>query len=137
MPDAYDWITSADWFPSFQFFHDRVLAELTRQNGICIGEAQEVFKQVSWPYLPRTLTGSWQEHGNQASPTTAKRTRAQIRNLAKRLPGARRVWGALRSVMPVDKMSLPRLLNPFSPYHADFMPIYRALTTPPQEVAEH
>ena len=33
-------------------------------------------------------------------------------------------------------MTLPALLQPSSFYHADFMPIYRALTEPPPERVE-
>lgn len=122
-PNIYDWITSAGWYPSFKLFHDRLLTELIRRDGISVEEAEEVIKRQFWPFLSRTLNEMWQLNTNR-SPLT-------IRGLTRRIPGARRAWRALFWSTAQKEMSLPKLLNPSSPYQADFVPICRAITIPP------
>ena len=51
----------------------------------------------------------------------------------RRIPLLKGTWHQARSFLPGDqnKISLPALLRPGSPYHADFMPIYRAVVNQP------
>ena len=132
LPDVFDWLTSPDWLPSYQVFRDCLIEELVRQDGISMDEAQEVVKQALWSYLAKCLNRQWRSRYGQAS--AGGRTR--FRQVARAIPGARRVWHTLRSLRPKkhDEFSLPALLRPSSPYHADFMPIYRAITTPPADL---
>lgn len=134
LPDTYDWITSPNWLPSHQVFRDSLAEELVRQDGISMDEARDVVKQAFWSYLAKGLNKKWQSRYSQASADARNRWR----QAARAIPGARRIWRLLYSLKPKahDEFSLPALLDPSSPYHADFMPIYRAVTTPPQELAE-
>jgi hypothetical protein len=53
--------------------------------------------------------------------------------VGRKIPGAQRIWQFLHSFSGV---SLSALLRPSSPYHSDFMPVYKALTTPPTEFSD-
>jgi len=45
------------------------------------------------------------------------------------VPGTRRIAKVFRRSVARGEISLASLLNPRSPYHADFIPIYDILTT--------
>ena len=131
---VYDWITNPGWFPSYQFFRQRLIEELVRQDGISEEEAGEVIKRVLWPYLARALATYWQKYNAQPG-STRERSLLSPRKLAGRIPGLRRLWHSSRQLgrSSSNDISLLALLRPSSPYHEDFMPIYRAITTPPAE----
>ena len=131
LPDVYDWIASPDWLPSYEIFCDCLTAELARQDGISLGDAREVVKQAFWSYLAQGMMLGWQERYGQDGSMLYSRWR----EVARHVPGLRKAWHGLRSFLPgVDnQMSLQALLRPSSPYHADFMPVYRAITTAPEK----
>jgi len=131
LPGVFDWITSPNWLPSYQVFRDCLAKELVQQDEISVDEAREVVKQAFWSYLAKGLTKKWHNQYGHV-------TRNRLRQTARAIPGARRVWRLLRSLQSrgYDEISLPALLHPSSPYHADFMPIYRAATIMPAEFEE-
>lgn len=133
-PSTYDWITHREWFPSYEFFRARVTEELVRQDGIGAEEAQRVIREIFWPYLGRSLMRSWQK---QRAPTLPQGP-SRMRTVLKRVPGMRRAWQGLRAIQQRwrDELSLPALLRQSSPYHGDFIPIYRVLTTRPADFLE-
>jgi len=137
-PHVYDWITSPEWFPSFQAFHERLVQELIRQDGIPVEQARIVIRQSFWPYLAQAVLSTW--HKQQASPPP--QTPSRLRRMAKRIPGLRPVWRKLRSALQRYRieqrdrqgLTLSVLLGRSSPFHEDFMPIYDLITsrsTPP------
>jgi glycosyltransferase domain-containing protein len=128
-PDLFDWITGPGWHSSFQVFRDCLAEEITRQDGISIHEAEQVVKQALWSYLARSLNLKFQGRYARAKGGLPSR----LRRTASAVPGLRRAWHGFRSFLPGNNngLSLPALLRRSSPYHADFMPIYRAITTGP------
>ncbi len=122
-PHVYDWVTDPVWSSSFQCFHDRIVEELVRQDGLDAERAHAVLKQAFWPYLAVQMKKAW----DRRPPPRPSRFRAA----AKRVPGLRRAWRALRAQAQRarDPWSLPALLDPASAHHADFMPIYRLVTS--------
>lgn len=130
----YDWLTGPSWHSGFQLLRDRMREELTQRDGISGEAAVEAMKKAFWPYLARQLNNQWQKYSYQ--PTTLELGRGLIRDLARRLPGLRQAWRRARYTrqkLGQNELSLPALLDPASPYHADFMPVYAATTTPPDE----
>ena len=127
LPDVYDWVTSPHWLPSYQVFRDRVAEELARQDGISMEAARDVVKHAFWSYLSRALTKKWKERYARSSQSLLPQARS--------IPAFRRTWREVRSFLPGERnrFSLPALLRPTSPYHEEFMPIYRAITTPPSD----
>lgn len=133
---VYDWLTAPEWHPSYELFRQRLTEELVRQDGISQEEAQEVIKRALWPFLARALSAYWQKY-NQPSTGSNGSASMSPRKLARRIPGLRRLWHSSRQLGRAfgrNDISLLALLRPSSPYHEDFMPIYRAITTPPAEV---
>lgn len=130
--NGYDWITHPDWLPSYQVFHDRVVQGLVHKDGISVEEAHEVLKRTFWPCLTYMLVSSWRKY----EASIQWQAPARLRNLVKRIPGARQSIRWLRSMVQRwrDELSLPALLSRSSHYHEDFMPIYRVVTNPPAEV---
>lgn len=50
-PATYDWITSPNWFPSYQIFRDCLSEELTLQDGISMDEARDIVNRSLRSYL--------------------------------------------------------------------------------------
>lgn len=127
-----DWAGSTTWLPSYQVFRDCLAKELARYDDIGIHEAQEVVDQAFSLYLASLHVEPWLRRS--AIP--------RLLQLARYIPGARQVWRASRSVLRSmnvigrDEIPLTSLLDSSSPYHADFMPIYRAMTDVPAEFPE-
>ncbi len=134
MPDIFDWLTSPQWLYSYKIFADRLADELAKQDNVPIAEAREVIKQAFWSYLANGMMRKWQGHYAQ----NGSGLYSELRGLARRIPGLRSTWQKVCSFLPGEdnKMSLEALLRPSSPYHDDFMPIYRAITTPVPELNE-
>ena len=129
-PDIFDWITKEDWLPSYRVFRDCLAEEVARQDGISMEEASVVVKKAFWAYLARSLSRKWQ--GRYEGRDSGVRGRA--RRVGRAVPGARRAlrtWREVRAMTRTgrEELSLAALLRPSSQYHADFMPIYRAITT--------
>lgn len=123
---VYAWFTSQDWFPGFKNLHDRVIDELIRQDGIGEKEAEEVFKQAFWPYLGRLFS--------RGQPSPKPGVILRLKKIAGQIPGLRAAYIQIMSQFQEKAKEeinlLPSLLKPSSPYHEDFMPIYRAITNP-------
>jgi glycosyltransferase domain-containing protein len=128
-PRVYDWVTNHEWFPSYECFRARLTEELMRQDGIRAEEAEDVIRQVFWPYLARVLMSGWERWRTPTPPQVPSR----IRQFLKRVPGLRRAVLGLRAMKRQwqDELSLPALLRRSSRYHEDFMSLYRVITTPP------
>lgn len=127
--DLFDWVTVPNWAGQYQLFCECLAEELVRQDGISLQEGREVVKRAFWSYLARVLMKKWQVRYEQDGSGFLSRLRA----MARRIPALRGAWHKVRSFLPGEgkEMSLPRLLRPSSLSHADFMPIYNAITTPP------
>ncbi|MBI4333153.1 MAG: TIGR00180 family glycosyltransferase [Chloroflexi bacterium] len=124
---GYDWFTSPDWFAGFEALRTRAVAELMRKDGIGKEQAEEAFKQAIVPYLARMFS--------RGLPAPRPGVFARLKRIAARIPGvipAHELMGSPFSAKE-EKNLLPSFLKPSSPYHEDFMPIYRAITTPQPE----
>lgn len=126
--DAYHWFTDKDWFPGFKDLHGRAITELMRQDNISEEEAEEVFRQAFSPYLARLF--------NRLSPSirqsSLQRVVLRIKQFAARIPGVEAAYGLIMSRLrrKTQVNLLPSLLSPSSPYNENFIPVYRAITTP-------
>ena len=159
LPDSFDWITGPDWQPSYQIFHDTLTDALSSVDNISESKASEIVKQAFWAYLAGGMLNKYQSKYGQTTSSKQNaivngkvNSRKSLRELVKKIPGAREVVNQLRnvkaSIVPrqVDKMTkedrwairaekgellLPALLHSSSPYHEDFLPVYEAVTGQP------
>ncbi len=126
------WTGDKTWLSSYQIFRDCLAKELTVYDGISIDEAREVVDQAFSSYLASLPAESWLRQ--YAIP--------RLLQFARYVPGARQVWRTSRLVLRSmnligrDEIPLTSLLDSSSPYHADFMSIYRAMTDVPAEFPE-
>ena len=130
LPDIFEWVTKSDWLSSYERMRDILAGELRRQDNISIETGCEVVKEAFWSYLSQALDRKW--HGRY--PDSSSRRNGSFRSMVRRSPAALQVWRLLRSRLSPGsrRFSLPALLRRSSPYHDDFMPIYRAVTAPPE-----
>lgn len=131
-PHAYEWLTSPEWSSSCQLFQARLVDELMQQDHLDLAQARAALKEGFWPYLVRVVREAWSREG-----TAPKRAPSPLRQAARRVPGLRQSWRAVREMAQGhrDPWSLPALIRPSSPYHADFMPVYQVITAPPKAPA--
>ncbi len=120
-PHPYDWFIDPDWTPSYRTFADRVTEELARVDGMDAEAAAAVVRSVFWPYLARAVTTAWSA---EQGPTRRRSTPPSL---------MRRVLAKAQALVRRRRPSLRSLLDPRSPAHAAFLPIYRAITQPPQD----
>lgn len=129
--DHYDWITSQNWFPSYQIFCNTLSEELRKQDNISIDKAHAIVKQAFWAHLKHKSNSHFRNYYGTSGNIFS------IRQKIKRIPGIKGMWNVVKNIQykihPSNHITLPALLNPSSPYHADFMPIYRAITNTQQE----
>jgi hypothetical protein len=118
----YDWFTDPDWFSGFKALRERAIAELMRQDGISQEAAAEVFNQAFQPYLARMLA--------RGLPSAGAGRPGRLKDLAHKVPGANALYGQIVTRLRGHEAFnlLPSLLKPSSPYHADFMRVYQAIT---------
>ncbi len=124
--DVFDWIASPGWGEQYGRFRDCLAKELNERETLEIREARKLIKEVFVHYLSGVLKPS----------QTGTAARSALRPALRAIPGVRPVVQALRSLDPSrrNEINLPALLSSSSPYHADFMPIYRAITEPSEEL---
>lgn len=132
LADTFDWVTSRDWLPSYQAFQDCLTNELSLRDGIDVDEGRKLVKQAFWSYLRRHVTTQWNSRYTRPKPIV------RLKRAGLRLPGVRWAWLQTLSLLPVkrNKMILPSIMRRTSPYHADFMPVYRAVTGSDTAVSE-
>ncbi|MHB8163391.1 MAG: TIGR00180 family glycosyltransferase [Methanoregula sp.] len=121
--DIYDWITYPLWQPSYIVFRDTLAQFLALQDKISVPEAQDVVKSAFWKYLAFFI-----------NPKLGTENRLIFwKQVMNTLPGARNSWRFLTSF---SGFSLSALLRSSSPYYADFIPVYNALTKTPGDLLD-
>ena len=132
--DMYGWFTDKDWYSAYSLLERTVIQELYNEGGITENEALESFKEMFWPYYANALTKGWNSYQNKNLKSQSKisLSKKRFRGWVKEIPHAKAIVKKIRSsrlhFANNDELSLPALLNPSSPYHKDFMPVYNVIT---------
>ncbi|MBI4354239.1 MAG: TIGR00180 family glycosyltransferase [Candidatus Omnitrophica bacterium] len=124
--DVIEWFTEASFAGKYAAFRSCLAEALKDAEGIAQERAEAVATQAFWCYALRVLSNKANGGCDAPRPSLTRRTREWLRNV----PGARSVWRAVGPRLPGrrDTISLSALLKARSPYHEDFMPMYRAMT---------
>jgi len=117
LPDINEWINHPNWNPSYKTFRDCLAEKLARQDDITLNKAKDIVEEAFRSYLNN-------RKNNMIS--------ARLGKAARYVPGMKQVLAYFKHKRS-GNLSLPMLLNPNSPYHSDFMPVYHAVTTPPDD----
>ena len=125
---VFGWITSATASVQYRRFRDACARELVHCERVSLEEAQESVKKAFWSYLATTLEIKW----HWFYGLKQWRKPPPWRRWIGKLPGARTIRRKINEIRPrkADEISLLSLLRNSCRYHADFMPIYRIMTTP-------
>lgn len=116
-PDRHEWMSSPDWDTSYNYFIDRLAEELSLQDGITLEKSRNIIENTFKLYLD-----SW----------TKSMIYARIGKVARYIPFMKYIITYYKNKCS-GNLSLKMLLNPSSPYHSDFMPVYRIVTKLPDD----
>ncbi len=122
--DLLDWISQPNWQSSFRIFQDTVTEALVRHTKMSQDAACELLRASFSDYLATAI-------GYRPHPTALGKKINALRRTLEQSPTARSVYDQIRRIKPGSRsdLRLERLLSPASPYHDDFMPVYRAITS--------
>lgn len=130
---VFDWVCDSRWAHQYKIFHDCIVEELERQDGISPDEARQVVKQGLWSFLEQGLTQYW----NVLYGQDDFKTRSVVRKFARRSKMTKNRWhqavaivNSFRSFLPgaEAEMSLHAFTRSKSSYNAAFAPIHRAIS---------
>lgn len=134
-PDYFDQIID----PLFPIQYERMTTclanELARNDGISVEEARRIIKYWQWYFIAKNMMPKFYEHGGadyqkKGVGFKTKSALKRFRQWAKGIPFLKKMWWKVSG----GEMSLSSLLRPTSPYHKDFMPLYKIITTPPDDM---
>ena len=118
--DVFDWSSGVLFPDRYQKLRDIISDELTTRMGLSPESANDTFKRAFWYYLSKSMWASHPENKLAAGGSNTWK-------LAGRVPGAQNLARKIRDLSGRG-ISLKSALNPASPHHSDFMPVYRAIT---------
>lgn len=119
--DVFDWGSEILFPDRFKKLKEIIAGELSIRMDVSRESADEIFKYAFWRYLSNAL-------GNTHPENKLASRRTNIRKFVARIPGAPNIIRKIRDLSGRG-LSLNSMLNRASPYHSDFMPIYRAINT--------
>jgi glycosyltransferase domain-containing protein len=118
LPEKQIWLNDPNWHGWYETFCSSVSKELSRVDKISMNEAENVVRNAFQVYLD-SLT---------VKPAQTMRGMSRLKKIAGLVPGVSRAWNALQPAGREEVRLLKELLQPFSPYHGDFMPVFSAIT---------
>jgi glycosyltransferase domain-containing protein len=125
LPALLERLTSPDWYPSYQLFHQQLTTSLVKHEGITSDEASERAKQVFFKMLLNLM----RKRLSRDSPPSREKS-SFIRQRVKQIAGAKSFYYAVMKVLGNQgEFQLESLLLTSSSFHVDFMPIYKAITS--------
>lgn len=125
---AFTRLTDSDWPRKVTGMIALWANELVKHEGLDEERATDIARAVflSWliPYVTKYRDRRLRENGLLVPTAWSRRP---VREIIGALPGVRRAARVWRRVVGRKEVSAASLLSPRSPYHDDFMPIYRIL----------
>ena len=130
LPTLYDNILQPHWASSTTYAIEYLAQIVAEIDSISYDETYPVVKEAWGNYLTRWTIKKYHNTSKEMTPIWRN---PDFRSAVKSIPGAREIVRRLRSLRYIfnarnNDISLPALLNPSSPYHKDFMPVYKAIT---------
>lgn len=120
--DVFKWITHSKFSEDWNRFSDILSVAMAKRDQLSQEESKSAVKKAFWAYLKLELNSKW--HGQYGQNHTSK---ARLKRWGRGIPFLKQTRDQIYSFLPQGKSTLPALLKKNSPYHEDFMPIYRAI----------
>ena len=119
-----DWISQPNWQLSFDIFHDTVTEALEWHADMTRDSASDLVRASFSNYLVNSMEC-------RPPPSALTQKIRLLKGTIEQSPIARFLYDQVRQINPGSRrdLRLERLLRPSSPYHHDFMPVYRAITS--------
>jgi glycosyltransferase domain-containing protein len=127
LPQKDRWIRNPDWASEFQTFCAILAEEVAKMDGLAVDAAAKVVSQAFDSYMVNLLGTQWRSKVGVTSPDNL----LKMRHVAGKIPGVLPLWRALlslRTAKQEEKSILQELLQPSSPFHDNFMPVYNSVT---------
>lgn len=130
-PDLFDWVCNPQWADQAEKFQSYLAQELAVTENLTADTSRKVVKQAFWSWLEKGLSHKWTV--NYSLEETVLRVR--LREVRRQWPVLDRIWRQVKSFFPGERNQalLAALLRSSSPYHKDFMPIYRVVVGASEE----
>ena len=117
IPEIYKWVKNPDGKKAYELFSTRLAEELAIKDEISFDNAKNIVEEAFTSYL---------------DGLTKSMTCARMAKVARFIPCVDHLIMYFKHRHYRDLL-LPMLLNPSSRYNNGFMPVYRAVTTPPED----
>jgi glycosyltransferase domain-containing protein len=128
-PDPYDWVTSSNWHSSFVAFKDALIEKLIEKDCVSRQDAERTVKKAFWSYLKTAFVVKYNKGIEREIIYQIKMK--DFSSYLKRLKRiVRSIKNSFITFVNPSYISLEALINPFSCYKEDFMPVYRAINSP-------
>lgn len=144
MPLPSEWVNNEKWGASFETFQKVLAADLAKKDAISTEDARRAVSDSFGVYINDSLAREKQNRMDQRSylskvkSSLKQKIKARLFERYRLLP----IWQGIRRIKYMilalrDGMKggiLKTWLSPKSPYHKEFMPVYRAIVELPKEV---
>ena len=125
----YHLINQPDWFTSFQVLLNCIIEALIQKDGISNKKAQEIVDRELWHHILSLLQWQYKKKYDEFG------SRDSMKDILRRVPGLIALNRLIRknpSENDLDckyknRISLDFLLNPSSPFYADFIQVYHVI----------
>jgi hypothetical protein len=151
-------IVHPDWFPSVQVLRKRIVEALVEQDEIDVKSAQEIVDRELWKHIMDVLTWQYAKRYSDQGSSEAIKKNNNSASVLREKQSLKRVLGKIPGFVPLKQLivqglknlwfqqkatperstdanslsslNLSSLLDPSSPFNADFMPVYSAISGP-------
>ena len=138
----YRWITNHDWFVNYDILKASAVKELIKIDKVSSEMAEKEFDTAFCFYITRMATHAYtsylsSEQDLKTEESLAKRCLKQFKQkVFQKKPDWEETYILFRNRVlnwkrKTDGINLHEVLKDSSPYHNDFMPIYKIITSPP------
>lgn len=126
LPTWFLWLTNANWRPSYLYFRNRLAQAISSEDRIAMSDAESIVDRSFATYLKRWIAKE------EPRLHWFRKFLHWLRKFARKSQALRSIWHALNDIrdwiQPGRRLSLAYLMNPSSPYHEEFLPVFNAVT---------
>jgi glycosyltransferase domain-containing protein len=138
IPTVFDWMLSPHWSRDFNRIQLFLAKQIVQNNSVDYQEALLIIRDAFLSYLNYHIVIKSPYLAKLSTTKTVSENHG-FREKVEQIPGLKPAWQMVKNLfskkqvkpiteVPYDEMSLDNLLTLNSPYHADFLPIYQAIT---------
>ena len=133
LPTSYDWIIGEKWNKSVQEMTAAVEDVLVEVDSLTRDEARAVARNIVLIFVKRSIKVASSRAGVSPTVSVVEKKKAFLRRL-RSVPTIVKIARTLEVgfgplIARFGRLTVPAMKQPSSPYHKDFMPVFRLLTS--------